>query len=146
MSTRANIVVRDGMNDIQLYKHSDGYPSGAVPAIQKALQFSWKLPRFEATDFAAAFVRANKDGGGQIYIDGTYEEGVTEHGDIEYLYFVELDNESGTIKVSWKKDGKEYICQIINLMDAQMVVERTVTERVNVTGPDALARLLCEQE
>jgi hypothetical protein len=42
------------------YKHSDGYPDGAVCWITKALEHAWPLPRFAADEFAAAFVAANK--------------------------------------------------------------------------------------
>lgn len=43
-----------------VYKHSDGYPTGAVQWITAALCFAWKLPRYENDEFAAAFVAANK--------------------------------------------------------------------------------------
>ena len=33
-----------------VYKHSDGYPEGAVCWITKALEHAWPLPRFEADD------------------------------------------------------------------------------------------------
>jgi hypothetical protein len=45
---------------VTVYKHSDGYPEGAVCWITKALEHAWPLPRFEADEFAAAFVAANK--------------------------------------------------------------------------------------
>jgi hypothetical protein len=45
---------------VTIYKHSDGYPEGAVCWITRALEFAWPLPRFEADEFAAAFVAANK--------------------------------------------------------------------------------------
>ncbi len=45
---------------VTVYKHSDGYPDGAVCWITKALEHAWPLPRFEADEFAAAFVAANK--------------------------------------------------------------------------------------
>lgn len=45
---------------VTVYKHSDGYPSGAAQWIEAALEYAWPLPRFEADDFAAAFVAANK--------------------------------------------------------------------------------------
>jgi hypothetical protein len=50
----------EGAEVITIYKHSDGYPEGAVCWITKALDFAWPLPRFEADEFAAAFVAANK--------------------------------------------------------------------------------------
>ncbi len=45
---------------VTVYKHRDGYPSGAAQAIEAALPCAWPLPRFEPDEFAAAFVRANK--------------------------------------------------------------------------------------
>lgn len=43
-----------------VYKHHDGYPTGACEAIEAALEAAWDLPRFEADEFAAAFVAQNK--------------------------------------------------------------------------------------
>lgn len=66
MSTRAIYTFReprpfDGCPDsYHVYKHHDGYPEGAVTFIRAALDHAWILPRFEADDFAAAFVAANK--------------------------------------------------------------------------------------
>jgi hypothetical protein len=48
-----------GAEVVTVYKHSDGYPDGAVCWITKALEHAWPLPRFEADEFAAAFVAAN---------------------------------------------------------------------------------------
>jgi hypothetical protein len=45
---------------VTVYKHRDGYPSGAAQAIEAALPHAWPLPRFEPDEFAAAFVRGNK--------------------------------------------------------------------------------------
>ena len=45
---------------VTVYEHSDGYPDGAVCWITKTLEHAWPLPRFEADEFAAAFVAANK--------------------------------------------------------------------------------------
>jgi hypothetical protein len=64
MSTRACyrfIDPDEPVEVITVYKHGDGYPEGAVCWITKALKFAWALPRFEADEFAAAFVAANKD-------------------------------------------------------------------------------------
>jgi len=66
MSTRAcyRFFPLNGPNDwpgvVTVYKHRDGYPSGAAQAIEAALPHAWPLPRFEPDEFAAAFVRGNK--------------------------------------------------------------------------------------
>lgn len=65
MSTRACYVFKDSDQSIAVYKHHDGYPSGAVQFIAAAQAHAWKLPRFEADEFAAAFVAANKPSNAQ---------------------------------------------------------------------------------
>ena len=66
MSTRAcyRFFPLNGPNDwpgvVTVYRHHDGYPSGAAQAIEAALPHAWPLPRFEPDEFAAAFVRGNK--------------------------------------------------------------------------------------
>jgi len=62
MSTRAcyRFIDPETAEVVTVYKHSDGYPEGAVCWITKAVDFAWPLPRFEADEFAAAFIAANK--------------------------------------------------------------------------------------
>ena len=62
MSTRALYTFRseDGSDEHHVYVHHDGYPTGAADKIVAALEFAWPLPRYEADEFAAAFVAANK--------------------------------------------------------------------------------------
>lgn len=84
MSTRAcyTFIDADGVAH-HVYKHSDGYPSGAATFIKAAQEFAWPFPRFEASDFGAAFIRANKEGGGGgVYLTTHYND----HGDLEYRY------------------------------------------------------------
>lgn len=61
MSTRASYTFADVNSVHHVYKHHDGYPSGAAQAIANALPNAWPLPRFEADEFAAAFVAGNKN-------------------------------------------------------------------------------------
>jgi hypothetical protein len=69
-----------------VYIHYDGYPSGALKHIKAALPLAWDLPRFEADEFAAAFVAGNKSGGGGVRLmhDGAPKK--VAPGDIEYRY------------------------------------------------------------
>lgn len=61
MSTRALYTFRDQSNAWNVYKHHDGYPSGAAEIITDAIDyFAWTLPRFEADEFACAFIAAAK--------------------------------------------------------------------------------------
>lgn len=43
---------------------ADGWPVAATPALASALALAWELNQFEAAEFAAAFVAANKVGPG----------------------------------------------------------------------------------
>lgn len=86
MSTRAayTFIDREGQDGTHhVYKHHDGYPSGALKAITAALRFAWDLPRFEADEFAAAFVAANKPRhGGGVRLTHDWKL----HGDLEFRY------------------------------------------------------------
>jgi hypothetical protein len=78
---------------IHVYRHYDGYPSGAVDWISAALKLAWPLPRYENDEFAAAFVAANKDGPGSVrLISG--KEPHEFAADIEYLYEIEPRDEA----------------------------------------------------
>ena len=114
MSTRSNIIVKDKHDDkgVQLYRHSDGYPDGkhgVIANLPRALQFAWELPRMEADDFSAAIIRAWKDHGGNIYIDGTADLPESLHGDIEYYYIIEADNNVGKWKVTVFNDDHKLL-------------------------------------
>ena len=68
MSTRAlytfkGETTKDSWN---VYKHHDGYPSGAAGFLQDTLKFAWELPRYKPDEFAAAFCAAVKQGGGNV--------------------------------------------------------------------------------
>ena len=94
MSTRCNIIVKSNgkwERDIQIYRHGDGYPDGpggVVNELSQALEYAWGTPRFESGDFSAAIVRAWKEHGGNIDIDGSPVELEMIHGDIEWLYII----------------------------------------------------------
>src|SRR4051812_48932828 len=92
MATRSNIIVEDGFDRIQIYRHWDGYPEAVIPDLTQALPYAWQLPRFEADDFAAAIVRAWKtENGGNICIDGNPNGFELIHGDVEYVYVISFD-------------------------------------------------------
>jgi len=92
MSTRSNLVIEDSNERIQLYRHCDGYPDnrgGVLATLERAIPYAWPFPRFEASDFAAAIVRAWKnEGGGNIYIDGSPKAWELIHSDTEWVYII----------------------------------------------------------
>lgn len=105
MSTRAVFTFSDPSTKgrpLLVYKHHDGYPSGAIEALIKARDsgLCWPLPRFEADEFAAAFVAANKGrGGGGIRLLGAGDWRALSPGDIDYVYHV-VRFPSGLINVA----------------------------------------------
>ena len=64
MSTRALYTFKgttDYPGDFNVYKHHDGYPTGAATTLDVARAwFAWPAPRYEADEFAAAFCAAGK--------------------------------------------------------------------------------------
>lgn len=86
MGTRAVITFIDNHDTFHVYRHWDGNPEYVLGTIESAKEYAWELPRFEACDFAAAYVRAQKTGGGNIYLTKHYNA----HGDLAYRYEVRL--------------------------------------------------------
>jgi len=82
MGTRAVYTFIDEDDRHSVYKHWDGYPRWACRFIANALALAWPLPRFEADEFAAAFVAANKKQEGDVRLTS----GPDAHGDLEYAY------------------------------------------------------------
>ena len=76
MGTRAIYIFEDEHEEVHVYKHYDNYPLGAVDFIENAKEFAWELPRFEADEFAAAFVAANKNrtGGGVRLVNASFKD------------------------------------------------------------------------
>ena len=82
MGTRAIYIFEDEPDHVErpdevyVYKHYDNYPEGAVDFIENAKEFAWGLPRFEADEFAASFVAANKSrtGGGVRLVNASFKD------------------------------------------------------------------------
>lgn len=95
MSTRALYIFSDNDSDESyiVYKHHDGYPEGAKKSIQSAAGLAWEFPRFEADEFAAAFVAANKDrpGGIRLFPAGmTVMRAIERTSDARYVYWIDF--------------------------------------------------------
>lgn len=84
MSTRACYIFKDDLGSHTVYKHGDGDPSWAwrYYADTIASGLAWELPRFEADEFAAAFIARNKVGAGSVRL----VERWNYIADIRYLY------------------------------------------------------------
>jgi hypothetical protein len=92
MSTRACYTFKDETETFHVYKHHDGYPSGAEKWIRNAICLAWQMPRFEASDFGAAFVAANKNRPGSVRLMETGDIEKVAPGDLAYRYEIEQRN------------------------------------------------------
>lgn len=121
MGTRAVITFMD-QNDEQysIYQHWDGYPLTVLNNIRAAQAFAWNEPnwingkqegkRFEAGEFAAAYVRATKTKAGNIYLT----EGPEKHGDLEFVYVYDGKTVKGT---DVNRDAVIFHCDLRTAID-----------------------------
>lgn len=133
MSTRAQIIITDGHDDLWFYRHSDGYPEGTMPTLEKFLDYVKQGKIRDNTEQAAGWLvligaqeydqiydfekqikgklgelkyhkKTMKEffepqGGMSGWKCGAYEPCLPEeHGDIEYLYEVNLKTKTITYK------------------------------------------------
>lgn len=90
MGTRAVYTFKSHGEAFHVYKHWDNQPICAAGFISAACLKAWDLPRFEADEFAAGFIAANKDKAGDIRLVKTAKE----VADAAYFYTVEHDGKS----------------------------------------------------
>lgn len=93
MSTRCNIIIKDGKDRITLYHHHDGYPMGVGTELQQFLEKRYGGPygHWYADSIANRLVKGEalypfhtEDG----KKDDEYEITFGLHGDIEYVYVI----------------------------------------------------------
>lgn len=100
MSTRANIIIKDEYSKLWFYRHSDGYPEGTLPSLNKFLDLVKEGKIRDSLSQAAGWLIVI---GREEYAEsrsinprsmdwkvGAYEPTVGKHGDIEYLYTIDL--------------------------------------------------------
>ena len=88
MGTRAVYTFKDNDSEFHVYKHYDGHPDNVIEYIERAKEYAWRLPRFEADEFACAFIKANKDSEGDVRLTNHWKN----HGDLSYRYEITLNN------------------------------------------------------
>lgn len=114
MSTRANILIKDGYNQLWFYRQSDGYPEVTLPTLNKFLDWvkEGKI-RNNVSQAAGWLILIGREeyfednkipfepSGDEIYSwkVGAYEPTTKQHGDIEYLYIIDLEK----LEITWKK-------------------------------------------
>jgi hypothetical protein len=96
MGTRCNIKVTDGRGTLWYYRHSDGYPECVLPSLEPLMD---ALRAGEVRDNVGQFsgwlvVIGNREYNRTRDIRGwkcgAYEPTTGQHGDIEYLYRIDL--------------------------------------------------------
>lgn len=120
MSTRANIVVKDSFKArMWFYRHSDGYPEGALPLLCRFMQdvTDDKL-RNNASQAAGHLITLGAKGYEGVYPPGSgmdwkvgaIEPTTGQHGDIEYLYILDLEKKTIEVRAGnfWKDSPKQH--------------------------------------
>jgi len=109
MSTRANIIIEDKYGArLYFYRHSDGYPEGTLPTLTKFLNLvkdgtirnntsqaaGWLIfiGAVEYREYNPTIFDAKDPGeiNPKDWKVGSYEPTIGLHGDIDYLYIVDL--------------------------------------------------------
>jgi len=116
MSTRGLYTFIDNDGQYHVYVHSDNYPDGehgGVNKINRTLAKAWPLPRFEADEFATAFIATVKDGPGgvRLTLGETWQKAAP--ADIEYHYVVSMKGSALYVEVystnCWEKPTQKLV-------------------------------------
>jgi len=112
MSTRCQIIIKDNYNDeLWFYRHHDGYPEGTLPLLNKfmdlvktgqirdnTMQASGWLVLIGAEEYDVKYPDQHFKSKSKSYNDwkcGSFEPCPPErHGDIEFLYTLDLSKRS----------------------------------------------------
>lgn len=134
MGTRAVYFFEDDAGMYGVYKHYDGYPQGAVGHIEAAKDWAWKFPRFEADEFASAFVAANKNkDGGEIRLIPLFDHASTQqvmedHNWCDFYYRISYDKEVGDLMVSvfesyYDNDVEETLWKLVSFLPHKQMMK-----------------------
>lgn len=128
MSTRCNVVITDDCDrELWFYRHSDGYPSGVQETLHKFMKYVQDgLIRDNVSQASgwliiighAEYEYKEPDRGPFNWKVGSYEPTMCMHGDIDYLYWVDLKEK--TIKACYHseiKDQDEWMTSPFMLFD-----------------------------
>lgn len=100
MSTRANIIIKDSYSKLYFYRHSDGYPEVTGKSLKSFVKkYTKNKFRLDATQSAGwliikgyqEYFKYKKSLFDSDWKVGAYEPTTKIHGDIEYLYIIDLD-------------------------------------------------------
>lgn len=112
MGTRAVITFRDSIGRFSVYQHYDGDPETVLENIKLA-KHHWAMPRFEADEYAAAYIATYKTSSGNIRLTS----GPQAHGDLQFTYIVSHKEGSPELVVTYREthhpSGKTHTATII---------------------------------
>jgi hypothetical protein len=98
MSTRANILIKDSSDFLFFYRHSDGYPECTGESLREFVKGYAEKYRSNVMQSAGWLVihgnkeySDNQHNGWKV---GAYEPTTGSHGDIDYLYEIDLENKT----------------------------------------------------
>lgn len=125
MSTRANVIIKDKNDTLYFYRHSDGYPEETGESLIEFIKIYEKGARLNVAQSAGWLIlhghaeyrdsslTITKDTKAADFMDnenkysnwkvGAYEPTTGIHGDIEYLYTIDLSKKTLTIATNNKK-------------------------------------------
>ena len=108
MATSATLSFHDDEESFHVYKHYDGCPggkAGILTGLKTTLEEkAYGLPNFEANEFAAAYIAANKRGPGDIRLHNGQTSGAAQ-----YHYDVQKRNGELYVKVFHWVESREPI-------------------------------------
>lgn len=123
MSTRANIKFVDEFGELWFYRHSDGYPEGTLPTLEKMVEgFKKGILRKNVEQSAGWLIVL----GYQEYLEpiggrysnwkvGAYEPAAGRHGDIEFLYIFDLkESELRVYKTGFDEETSDKLIDTIS--------------------------------
>lgn len=127
MSTRCNVIIKDGCTKIILYRHSDGYPDCTGEDLKDFVKdYTNGSMRLDAMQSAGWLIlrghsEYTKEDGKSLTLKpdpkdrfsgwkcGAYEPTDQIHGDIEWLYTIDLEKQELTFKDVYEKRIKKKI-------------------------------------
>lgn len=107
MSTRCNILFKDGKEKLWFYRHSDGYPEHTGKDLLAFVQnYSNGLYRTNIGQSAGHLIIRGHNEYKDYNYDwkvGAYEPTTGQHGDIDFLYTIDLDKRTLVCKDVYTK-------------------------------------------
>lgn len=112
MSTRANVIIKDDQCTLYFYRHSDGYPECCGLDLKEFVKGYSEHLRSNACQSAghlilrghAEYKKEDLLGDGMGWKVGAYEPTDSIHGDVEYIYVIDLDKGVLETRVPSKND------------------------------------------